>query len=167
MTDPNILDVYDMEPQLEAAIASVLTAGGLKACTPLTVKDFQTERPRYEVVFKVGSSHPKGSTGQRQLMPQTQIQRDVAWRGEFSVICVTDSEQDSKQSMGYFRAKLRYLQPLLPILSNGVLLPYHNIQFVTETGTTPTYSPEDGLWLSSIMYAIDFSINNSALKLLD
>lgn len=167
MDNTDILNVYNMEPQFEAAIAAALTAGGLKACTPATVKDFQTERPRYEVVFKVGSSQPKGNVGQRWIMPQTMIQRDVAWKGEFSVICVTDSEQDSKDSMGYFRAILRYLQPLLPKLANGIALPYHNINFVTETGTAPTYQPEDGLWMSSIMYAIDFSINSSALDLLD
>lgn len=167
MTQQNILDVYDMEPQLEGAIAGALTDAGLKACTPLTVKDFQTERPRYEVVFKVGTAHPKGPQGQRQLMPQTQTQRDVAWRGDFSVICVTDSEQASHAAMGAFRAKLRYYMPMLPKLANGKYLKFHNINFITETGTNPSYMPEDGIWLSSIMYSVDFSINNVGLKLLD
>lgn len=168
MTDEDIQAVYDFENAFNTAISTVLSdaeTGGVTVRIPSDKRNFQQVRPRVEVAFKAGSANPKGSGGQRILVGG--IARDVAYKGSFAIIAIASSQEQSQQVIAQYLCKMRYLMPLFPSLCNGKLLLNHNINFITETGTVPTYKPEEGIWESGITFDIDFSINVSALKFLN
>ena len=173
---PTAVQVYDFEGVMEQVIAAVFISNGMKCLTPKTATtELQKFRPRFEVVFKVGSAQPKGPQGQRILSADgTLIQRDVAYKGEFAVEVITNSQETDKTVHTQYRATARYLMPMLPMLVNGtgitdnnqnlVALFNHRINFVTETGTSLMFRNTDGTWSSSIVFAIDFAIQATAIQ---
>jgi hypothetical protein len=170
---PTALQVYDFEGVFERAIAAVFKSNGFVCATPLTITKLQKHRPRFEVVFKTGSSQPKGPSGQRQI-DSSNVARDVAWKGEFAVSIVTNTQETDKIVQANYRATCRYLMPTLGFYINGgsltddndnlVSLQNHKINFVTETSTSLVFANQDGYWTTNLGYAIDFSIQSYAIQ---
>jgi len=95
--------------------------------------------------------------GQKRFHKLTDKNVEAAWKGllRFDVITGADMTVHST-----FRARVRAAAHHMQV--NGDALIQHNLQFFTESSTSPTFAPEDGTFQSVLLFDIDFSIQADA-----
>lgn len=157
-----VVDLWDFEGVMETAHAAVLTANGMKAATPATITKFQEERPRVNVIFKSGGEQP---SGQRTILPNG-VQVSGAYKGTLAFSIITSSEEASKLVHSQYRVLIRWIMKQIGALVNGTLLTLHKIQWAVESGSSLIFQNDQGYWVSSIEYAIDFTLQTDAIKAL-
>lgn len=173
-TPQAIAAVYDFERVLEFALKTVLEAAQLKAFTSQAVPagnddaqnadlvaqgyellDFQKDRPRVEIEFVCGA-------GQRQFVPHpdTGVETEAAWKGQYLLKLVTAADMRLHSAL---RTMVRYqMQKLRGTINDVAPMTLHNLQLLTDAGTSPVITPEDGVFLSTMNFDIDFSIQADA-----
>lgn len=168
MTAAQASAVYDFEGAFEPACASVFIAEGLTCATPATITQFQSARPRIELIFRTGSAVPRGTSGQRVIVDGLGNIRDCAYEGELSVTVITNASETNKVEHSQYRAMVRALAMNLPLSINGPDGPLvnHKWNFITHKGDSWTIQNQDGNWQTSMSFDVKFSINSNAFQLL-
>lgn len=151
--------IYGFERVFETSLKSVFDTAQIKCFTTQDTFDFQKDRPRVEVMFTPGAGQK-----QRPYLPAIQEEREVAFKGQYRLDLITAAAVAVHND---FRTKIRSLVHGLPARINSVEpMQYHKLQFINDAGTTPTLKPEDGYYLTVMIYDVDFSIQADAWALL-
>ena len=172
--------VYDFEFVMETALAALFTANEIKAFTTQWVQktgkaetdaameaagysllDFQLDRPRVEISFTPGAGAGQFAN---KTIAGVEMPVETSWSGQFKVDLVNAPESRLHAS---FRTMVRYLlHTQLLSVTNGDspnALTLHKIQeFAKDEGTTPAMKGEDGAFVTTILFGVDFSIQDYA-----
>jgi hypothetical protein len=189
-TTSQITSIWDIESAVETAAAAwlstiLIAVGTLRTViTPSSESKFQSERPRAEVICVLGSQKTNTPEGNRMLanlsFPGKAFEIANNYQGQLQISVITSAAEESKPLHAQFRAVVRWLmaqfayatKPLLnsdgsvQSAQNPYTLTQHIIQFVTEASTAPIYSPEEGVWKSSIHFDLRISLHAGSLQLL-
>ena len=156
----NLQHVYSPESQIEDAIDTVLTADGITVYTPLKDPVFQKKRPRVEAIVIAGP-------GRGILIPKTGSisvpgsAREQEWDGRLEFIIVTEADIMIHRCM---IADVRYYAATMLDRINGVMK-LHVLLSMRDSGSTPTYSPETGVYNTSLVYSINYRVLDGAWAL--
>lgn len=151
------LDVFTIEPNVAAGLASIVaTATGLTTYSAFDEGDKST--PRAEVIVELGAhTQHFGNDGLGSLVPD-------AWEAQVVVRIYTDrskSAQSAAQSIN--RAKVRLaMQPFRGLFTETVL-PYHQIPYLWEQGTTESVSEEEDVDMSELFFSGEIHIRPDVL----
>src|SRR5690242_8674621 len=158
-------DVFDFENLIPAAVKSVFQAAGMTALTAADPAQEHKTRPRVEIFF----------TGCSEVLPPRGILQpdgtilNGAWRGELTLIAITDVNTEGKAIHAEYRAQVRSIAQVLGPINgrggavNGVTggLANHKIQWCHETSSTCEINTDKGYELTRLHYAVEFSIQTS------
>lgn len=178
MSAPNFDAVYNFEGAILNPIAVLVAQEEIAVYTPsndalrtaawlaanpdladlvLSSVDFQKKRPRTEIIYQHGQE-----TG--HVYPP--VCRPDVWTGNLMLGIVTAPVAASHEQ---HRARVRNVMTLVRtalyddrISSTDLLLPWHCILDMVESGTSPATEPKDGYYLSNINYAIKINIRPEA-----
>lgn len=188
MIDPDVIAaIYDFPGIFEPALQTLFVSRGITAFTSQAVAstgdalqdqelveqgfeiiDYQKDRPRVEILFVPGS-------GQERFRPTlvegVEIPLEVAWAGQFKVDVFT--LPDVRMHRAYvtmvrfiLHTRLLQVNAFLPdgtTPGNPGTLKKHRIQnYQTDSGTTPHMQPEPGVFQTSLIMDINFSIQDDA-----
>jgi hypothetical protein len=168
--------VYDFEGVFQPAIAAVFVLYGLTCATPSTITQFQSVRPRIELMMRYAGAIPKGQGGQRVIIDTLGNVRDAAHRGELNITVLTDAGEADKVVHSQTRALVRAVAMSLPLLVNNTEIAQpnnaqsvaglvnHKLNFIQHTGDTWQLKNADGYWQTGMTFAIEFSIQSTALQ---
>lgn len=171
-TPEQIAVVYDFENVLESGLKTLFETVQIKAFTTqdfgatkddgngnqVPVIDFKKDRPRAEIGFVTGA-------GQGQFRPiivdGTEVPVETSFKGRYTLDIFT--APDIKIHSAY-RTYIRYFMHTKLIGLNGVApMTLHKIQnFQRDSGTSPIFKSEDGYMRSTLVFDIDFSIQDEA-----
>lgn len=151
----NITAVWDIEGALETA-CNALFADLMTALSTQDPQTFQKDWPRVEVVAQLGA-------GRGQLMPSevTGLEMDVenCFRVNINADLITDADMVVHKN---FRALVRHMLSRLPVLINPRMI-YHNIDGpMRPAGTTQILKPDEGTYITRLVYTCDVSVLESA-----
>jgi hypothetical protein len=160
-TPAQIQAVYDFENIMATATESVLVANGLIAATQATITKLQKPRPRVEVLFRTGSEEiPRRIV----TIPEAGKNLNGAYKGQLSLAIVTDASEAAKTVHSQYLTKCRWVMAdLANELNLLATFDKHAIHFVRETGTSMSHKNEDGYWVTTMTFDVDFSIERDAL----
>lgn len=152
--------IFDFETIFPVAMATVLQAFGITVVTQANITKFQTVRPRCECIFKTGPERQP-----RQIIQVGFTQYNAAYTGTIAFSIITDTNEHMKEIHAQWVSQLRALVPVAGNqLNGGTYLPNHKLQWIRESGTTLTKNNEEGYWVTSLSYDMDFSIQKQALE---
>jgi hypothetical protein len=167
---------YDFPRVFEPALKTLLTLREIKAFTSqMTIStgddaadqalldqgweiiDFQKDRPRAEIFFSPGA-------GQGQFRPLTlngvELPVETSWSGQFKLDVFTT---DDIKIHSAFVTALRFIMHTQLLCLNGNQLTMHRIQVdPRDAGTTPVLAPEKGVFQTTMLTDLDFSIQDDA-----
>lgn len=151
----NITNVWDIEGALEVA-CDALFADLMTALSTQDPQTFQKDRPRVETVAQLGA-------GRGQLMPRelTGLEMEVenCFRVNINADLITDADMAVHKN---FRALVRHTLSRLPVLLNPKLV-YHNLDGpMRPAGTTQILKPDEGTYITRLVYTCDVAILQSA-----
>lgn len=152
MQATDILDLYKYEDAIETAVKTLLSANEITASRQRDAATLAT--PRAEVQFTTGSGieHYHNFPGANP--------RPDTFSGSLSVGIVTDRTKNDADHTT-IRAKVRNLIYDFRDSIN-VLLSYHAILRVLESGTSPLVTAEDNQDVSTVNFTVDFCIRTDA-----
>lgn len=176
--------VFDFEHIFEVAIKALFIANAIKAFTSQMtastgnaaqdaalvaagwdIIDFQKDRPRVEITFTPGSGaqqwNNKTFTGSvTGYNPTGEIPVETSWKGQIKLDLITPADMQIHTA---YRNFVRFLMHTQLTTLNNTALTLHRIQsFYHDAGTTPVLKPETGLFQTSMLYDLDFSIQDDA-----
>ena len=182
-TPENIAKVYDFSNVFEVALKTLFTSGPtqVKAFTsqmiPTTgdasqdaqlqqqgyeIIDFIKDRPRVEIFFTPGAGQERHEA---QNIGGFDTSVETSWKGQFRLDCTTDA--DIRQHSAFVTMVRYVMHTQLYNGINGKILQNHYIhQFAKDSGTTPMIKTEEGLFQTTLLFNIDFSIQEGAWALL-
>jgi hypothetical protein len=171
-----IAAIYDFPRVFEVALKTLFTAREIKAFTSQMLEstgdeaadqelidagweiiDFQKDRPRVEIFFVPGA-------GQEQYRATTigedEFPVETSWKGQYRLDVFT---RDNIKVHSAFVTAIRFIMHAQLLSLNGSALTLHKIQtFQKDSGTTPMEKPEEGIFQTSLLFDIDFSIQDDA-----
>lgn len=153
------LETYDFETILETAIVTVLTAANITNVSSDSDPQFQTERPRTNVMIQVGGT----ASPWRMLQPNDKAIGYIgAYTAQLELTMITGTNEAGKSAHKAYRSRIRHvMEPILFLPAiNGIEVLAHKIQKLTPSGTSPVYKDDDGYQTSKLAYSIDFSLQN-------
>ncbi len=160
-------DLYDFEKWIELGIQTVLEADPWdlskdqqRVFTTQDTGDFQKVRPRVELMFATGAWDQQREYPLDAQDGLGQVRREVAWQGELHVQVI--SESDITVHTPFRTAVRAAMSSLVRTVNVPAILPYHNISRVTTRGSTPAIKPEENLYLTTMIFGLQFSINATA-----
>lgn len=150
--------VYLFEFIFSEALRQVLSDAEFDAWTAYVVPDFQKERGRVEVIFVPGP-------GQGIWKMINGEPRERAWKGQFVLHAITQIDQVQH---GIYVGQLRTLMAKAGSLINGTdPMQFHKLQpFFMDAGTSAVLTSDDGYYMTTLNYNVDFSIQDNAWALL-
>lgn len=172
-----ITDVYDFESVFEPPIAKLFQAQGIISYVSRgrlnddgTINgqpDFQKDRPRVEVVFTRGSGRKRWHLppNPQPNIPLVMQARESAWIGNLAIAALTIADG---YTHAQFLATVRYVAAAIPGSVDGLSIVNHCINGpISDLGETHQYNREQGYYLTTINYAFEFSVQNTAWALIN
>lgn len=161
MPDPaNIAAIYDLEQALEKAIAAVYESNQIAAYTSQTAPELQKKRPRVEIVATIGA-------GQGQFITHPQyrgVECETAWAVAFTIRAITAAGVEVHNA---FRTQARYLaHTLRGVINDGAYMKNHYLNSCMDSGTSPTYEPQQGDYQTDLTFTGGLSVQRNAWQLL-
>lgn len=171
-----IAALYDFPRVFEPALKTLFTLREIKAFTSQMITstgddaadqqlidegwdiiDYQKDRPRAEIYFTPGA-------GQGQFRVTTiggiEVATETSWSGQYRLDVFTS---DDMRVHSAFVTAIRFILHTQLLSLNGNQLLMHAIKVQPkDTGTTPTLNPEKGVFQTSLLTDIDFSIQDDA-----
>jgi hypothetical protein len=133
-------------------IKDILEAGGMTTNRQQGIEVFTT--PRVVVQINVGSV--------RRFTPAPGLFARPERLNATLHLGIVTNRATNRENHGEYRAKVRELIYSLPHTAG---MPYHLIESVEETGTTPSIETDKGYDTSTITFAMVFGIKQSAWPL--
>lgn len=98
-------EIYDLESQVEAAIQSALTTGGLQAISPESEIVLRKDRPRVEVTCQLGGADDRNYS----LCPDGVYRHGLYAIGAslYVLTGVREESQEADETHSYYKAKVR------------------------------------------------------------
>jgi len=177
LTAEQIAALFDFPGIFEPALKGLFTALEIKAFTlqavpstgdamadqalieqGLEIIDFQRDRPRVEIMFQPGA-------GQGQLRPlrisdTQEIPVETSWGGQFKLEVITLPDIRIHRA---FVTAVRFVMHTQLYTLNGNQLTRHVIQRAfTDSGSTPALQPDQGDFQTTLLFDLDFSIQDDA-----
>ncbi len=156
--------VYMFEFIFPEAIRAVMAAAQITAYTNFVPPELQLERPRVEISFVPGA-------GQGRFHP-TQL-KESAWKGQFTLQLVTGA--DMAVHGRYVSAVRRLMHGPASVFNEVQPMANHSFRppiasesssCFMDSGSTPVMKPEEGVYHTTLVYDVDFSIQDNAWELL-
>lgn len=180
-TPENIALIYDFERVMETSLKSVFTQNNVKAFTSQMIVrtgdaaqdgaavqagydliDFQKDRPRAEIMFIPGAGQGRFVA---KFIGGTEMPVETSWKGQFKIDLITPPDIRIHAA---FRTKVRFIMHTQLLSVNGTTLRFHKIQnFYRDGGTSPVMKPEEGVFQTSLIFDLDFSLEDCAWDLLE
>lgn len=162
MSAPTFDEIYSIEPQLDAALDTLLTAEEINTVTPnKAANSFQKPRARVEVV----TTHTDLNQSNHNVAPHF---RSRLWQEAVAFTVVTNASTEADGGMRWhnqIRARVRNLMAKLRYNLIHVypeLLPYHSVANVVEQGTAPNITPQDGVLISEMNFELTVNVKPDA-----
>jgi hypothetical protein len=159
MAAPTLEALYDPETDFERAISklAVESFGFETVITRENAREFDKPTDRLEIRFRNGEA-----TGHKQQCPDGFLRLD-AWRGQLSLQVITSLRKTDENVHGKQRAQIRAFASILAGCQElNDLLPFHSVNDVVDTGTTPTIKTEDGYEATTLNYSVHFNVRLDA-----
>lgn len=161
MSAQNVADLYQFEAFFEAAFKAMLEASELKVVIPGNLK-FQQARPRVEIelqsVAETGDNYDQ--------KPIVSEWRNVGFRGQLSLDCISNAGTGDDGNIGLHRAYVAKVREVMAAAyANGSVIDAHEFYTVnrlTCTGTTPTSKPEEGYFMTTLIFEMNWVIRPEA-----
>lgn len=171
-----IAAVYNFEAIFEKALQAVFLSADIKSYTSQFVArtgdslidnaavaagfqllDFQKDRPRVEIFFTPGA----GQGLWRELgVAGATTPVECAWAGQYRLEIVTAADIRVHSA---FVVAVRFVMQTLQCRLNNSGLTFHAIApFYKDGGTSPTIKAESGSFQTTMMFEINFSIQDDA-----
>jgi hypothetical protein len=148
--------IYDFEGIIEPAVCNVLTSASLIAIHSGSDPKFQQAIPRVEITIAVGS----GAQRPWAIDATEANQRETAWNAQLRLDLITPSDIIVHRA---YRATIRSQMAILPTtINNTTGMERHKIQRITDAGTSPCQSPQDGIYQTTLLYDLQFSVQSYA-----
>jgi hypothetical protein len=185
-TAEQIAEIYDFPRVMEVSLKALFTAREVKAFTSQMIGstgdaaqdqalieqgwdiiDFQKDRPRVEIFFQPGA-------GQGRFRATTVngivIPLETAWNGQFKLDVFTLPDIRAHAAFVtmvrfIMHTQLLQVNAFLPDGTQGnpgTLLSHRIQSFQKDAGTTPLMKSEEGVFQTSLLTEIDFSIQDDA-----
>jgi hypothetical protein len=155
MPAPKFSTCYQFEDSIEAAVKSALNLSVLNCYSQRD--DDVVGTPRTHVQFTTGAATEHYS----ELLSDSTRRPDM-FQGTLQVGIVTNRGVDTADAHAANRGTIRDILYNFQVTLTDVLLPYHKIVRVMETGTTPESSADDEHDISTISFNLWFQIRPSA-----
>lgn len=181
-TNDQISALYNFEAVMEMALAQLFIANDVKAfgtqwipkastgdaaadaatdaaniALGYSLLDFQLDRPRVEIMFTPGAGAGQFNN---KVIAGTEMPVETSWSGQFKVDCITPEDSILHAQ---FRTLIRYILHTQLQSINGNQLTMHKVQqFAMDAGTTPVLKLEEGVFITTILFDINFSIQDDA-----
>jgi len=153
--------IYDFEGIIEPAACSVLTTASLVAVHSASEPKFQNAIPRVEVTVMVGAGAQRFSA----IDGTAASSRETAWQAQLRLDLITPAAISVHRA---YRATLRKSMATLPaLINNAEGMTRHKIQRIVDAGSTPHFSPQDGVFQTTLLYDLQFSVQANAWPDLD
>lgn len=156
--------VYMFEFIFPEAIRAVMAAAEITSYTNFVPPEFQLERPRVEISFVAGA-------GQGRWHP-TQL-KESAWKGQLTLNVVTVADMSIH---GRFVSEIRRLMhgpasdfnevPPMAFHRFSPPVDSESCSCFIDSGSTSVMKSEDGYYLTTLGFEVDFSIQDNAWELL-
>jgi hypothetical protein len=172
--------VYQFETAIETAFARVLASRQMTVYTPsndefLTPEfiesnpdlaeylpngsAFQKKRPRLEVVMTLGAGKGillplAGRLAVSGSLPET------SYSSSLRVFVVTESKVQIHRAHCAMARSL--FDTIREALNETSLLPFHSVQSIRLSGSSPSYRTQDGAYETEMAYELDFCIRREA-----
>lgn len=150
----SVKDIYAIEEACEGGLAGYLNDNlpDLKYATTLTAPQFQSDRPRVEIMCVLGA-------GQGRWKSVEGITRETSWDAQYLLALITNDDIAIHTS---YRSTLRATMHQITGL-NETYLPLHKIQpFFLDGGTSPVVKPQEGDMVSRMVFNIKVSVQDNA-----
>lgn len=180
-----INDIYGFEYALESALVSALASDGLTIYSesndalleahpelsesgtsffiPSTL-EFQKIRPRVEMAVSIGAAKGVYHYSGADAMPVGGSMRETSYAAGIAFQVVSDSIGPQLRSMV---CQLRCsMDTIRERINESPYLPYHSVHSITHENSSNIFSPEEGLFVTSLQYNIEFCIRTDAWDLL-
>ena len=153
MSAPDLATLYDFETQIEAAVSSILTAGGVTV-QAVSRSEVNVASPFCTVTYQHGGPWPSGAP---RLSNQGGDWGPDQFSGTVQITVATDRKRNPNTHKTY-RGGVRSLGYRFVSQFTGVNLPYIAVMDFTETGTQPVEDEGKNLDLSILSWDIRFAI---------
>jgi hypothetical protein len=173
--------VYDFQGVMEVALKSLFTAREVKAFTSqfivstgndaedealieqgYEILDFQRDRPRVEITFTPGAGQDQFAA---KIIAGVEMPVETSWSGQFKVDVIT--APDIRVHKAFVIAVRFLLHTQLQSINGSEYLPLHRIQpFAMDAGTSPQMKTDQGDFQTTLLFDIQFSIQDDAWDLL-
>jgi hypothetical protein len=186
--------IYDFETPVEIAFALAFAAEQIKIYTPsnegfatedwraanptlspqiLTV-DFQQDRPRIELAFRVGTAAGRNLPTSTEHPPIGGWDHDLARAGIIGIRVITkvnilEHREFLAQVRGLMATILRTINGDITITDaiGGQQLVYHRLAEVMEAGATSVYTPEQGVYQTDLNYSAQLTLEENYVAALE
>lgn len=153
MPAPDYETIYDYEGAIEAAVKTLLTDNGITAYR-------QRDSDERVTPFAVVQLTTGAASGHMARLPNGDMRPDQ-FAGTLNIAIVTNRGTNN-ENHPTIRAKIRNLLYRFQETFTKAELAHHSIYNVLEAGTTPSIESEDDFDISTINFAIRFSIRHDA-----
>jgi len=180
-TTENIALIYDFERVMETSLKSLFTANNIKAFTSQMIArsgdkeqdaaavkagydliDFQKDRPRAEIMFTPGAGQGRFVA---KVIGDIEMPVETSWKGQFKIDLITAADIRIHAA---FRTVVRFIMHTQLLSVNGTSLLLHKIQtFYRDGGTSPVMKPEEGIFQTTMIFDLDFSLEDCAWNFLE
>lgn len=153
MSAPNLATLYDFETQIESAVASILTAGGVTVAGTSRA-DVTLVTPCCEVLCHVGGPYP---TSAPNFFAVGTDYRPCTFSGTVQIRILTDRKRNPS-SHGPFRGGVRALLYAFVSKFTNTNLPYLEIFDAQDAGAFQEVDDGRGLDTTTLSWEVRFAI---------
>jgi hypothetical protein len=153
MPAANYYELLQFEDSIESAVVSVLNANGLTAVRQRGNTSLATPRVEVRMITGAAEEHYGYDAAGEPFVN--------FWHATIQLAIVTNRSRNDASHTTY-RGKCRWLMQRLALFNTDVLLPYHTIERILESGTSPEIQPDENHDASVVSFAVDFCIRNDA-----
>ena len=153
MSAPSLAALYDFETQLETAVASILTAGGVTVAGKARA-DVTLTTPCCEVTSSISGPYPASAP---DFYSVSGDYRPCTFSGTVQVHILTDRKRNAS-SHGTFRGGVRALLYAFVSKFTSSNLPYLEVFDAQESGSFNSVDDERGLDLTTLSWEVRFAI---------
>lgn len=164
MPSPTDIALMDFEGNIEKAFASQFEALG-QSSPALQMDDAQLKTPRY--VFQFSSQGVYGGDESRDAIDNNGVQRQQMFRGQLTVVILTDRVDNTDGTHSTLRANIRSILHRWRITLTREFFPYYDIGNMVEAGMNPSVENQQNLDVSTLRFNLVFSIRADAWPVAD
>lgn len=180
-TAEQLAAVYDFQGIMEVALKSLFIEREIKAFTSqyvvstgddaqdaelveqgFEILDYQKDRPRVEITFMPGAGQDQFAA---KIIAGFEMPVETSWSGQFKLDVIT--APDIRVHKGFVIAVRFLMHTQLQSVNGSEYLPLHRIQsFAMDAGTSPQMKTDQGDFQTTVLFDIQFSIQDDAWDLL-